>query len=161
MKQILCIGCTVITLILGFGFDPFMPIGNVIADNGGQKQGNVIVKCAESIGIEFDDQGHIVGTISDEIAGFTPTVVMVEATFGEPESCDSEITGVAHCGECLTDFINLHRCRADIAYPGSPMVIHRSSSPIHTIPNGVLFLSITEYVFQCSHNVVDDRDIDL
>lgn len=90
---------------------------------------------------------------------------MIEATFGEPESCDVKFPNdqdfpgdVADCSACLNDLVKIHRCRADKAYPGSPMVIHSSSKSIDLGmgSNDVLFSSITEYVFQCSRNVAED-----
>jgi hypothetical protein len=128
-----------------------MPIGLAIADDDDKKRDeNAMLKCAESIGIRFNEQGQIVDTISDDDAGFDPTIVMLETTFDEgqePASCGH----LATCGECLKDLINISGCRAHKAFPGSPLIVNSSIEPIDLGmgPNDVLFLSITEYVFRC------------
>ena len=126
-----------------------MPIGLAIADDGDKKDGVVILKCAESIGIRFNADGQIVGTVPEEAAGFSPKVVMLEGTFDEPDSCGVPLgVPLAPCPECLRDLINISGCRAHIAFPGSPLVVHSSKKAIPGT-NYSLFLSITEYVFQC------------
>jgi len=120
-----------------------LPAASAIAEDQGGVQ---ILKCAQSIGIDFggDDPFEVI-----ESAGFGPTVVMIEGDFDEPETCKPD----GFCTQCLNDLITDSGCSAT-DFPGSPLIVHSSTQQIgdddDDDPNEIFIFSITEYVFLCS-----------